>query len=771
MGAEQMSQPWKLAVDELAEWMQLSRNIVVPFVGAGVSRAANLPTWQGLAHAILETVHGFRLASDEELVAQKLRNPIEALSFARERLGDETFRRQIVSALTLPKEFVAPELARLCWRMNNQLVVTTNLDEVLELSAPTVDGIPAEPLTPTDSVRAALNDPGRRVLHLHGTLPRFETWVMTEGDYKRATKVTSPVGGLLQTLLLDRVVVFLGYSCYDPDLNLFLERVRTHFPKGSSNHYAVLPDLDTASRRRLLDYGIHPVEYTPSSNSHSEVIDFMVEVLTRFDPREAEIYADERSRRPSSTPLLPVSELRQLSFGARRDRLDEEFKQLFEQSSNYALSASSELPPVIKQRRSETIELLAGAWQVDTTPPINAIDGREVLKDIGRGGFGIVWLVEDVRSHERQALKVAHLQETSNYKFVERFKQGILAMRRLTNHGIKNTTRYIAHREVPLSVVMEYVDGGDLGVLIKNVPLELETRLSLAREIAEIVADAHEVPVYHRDLKPSNVLIRWEADGDPHAVLSDFDLAWFEGAINRTTTRIGDQAFASPEQLKEAHASNQARAESDVYAIGMLLVFLVTLKIPSAGQWYNRSLRKEVFESAERQFQWLRAAELFSDLVVRCAVEDPSNRPTARSVADELAQLHDAEKNGSAGLEFLADEVRSRIATTYAGILTSASGLHLEQRRVNGRTVIQASFSRQIRESDDRGRFKFAGDKAVKSLRAKLEQQNWTVQSLTSNTVDAKIVVTKELRAQTLAIASEIAGELSDAVSSWISWS
>ena len=236
---------WELAIKEISDWMKLDKTIVVPFVGAGVSRAANLPNWQSLATNILDITYGFGLATEENVRCIRNGTALESLTFSRNKLGEEMFRKQVVNALKIPKDISAPEVACLCWRLNENLVVTTNLDEVLELAAVDVDNNPAVAITPTDNL-SALTEPGKRILHLHGTLSRYETWVMTNQGYDSITNENSPIGTALQTLLLDRVLLFVGYSCADPDLQYFLDKFVSYFPRGSSQHYALVPEMDTS---------------------------------------------------------------------------------------------------------------------------------------------------------------------------------------------------------------------------------------------------------------------------------------------------------------------------------------------------------------------------------------------------------------------------------------------------------------------------------------------------------------------------------------------
>lgn len=751
-----MKTSWERAIEDLAEWLTVQPGIVVPFVGAGVSRAVGAPTWRELAYQMLDVCGGFELATESEIRDLRSQDPLSILTECEKKLGKDVFFTQVNRALKPASSAKPPQVAELLWEVNPSLIVTTNLDDVM-VRAGNQSDMPAKAVSTGDVTPNVFRHGGRHVLHLHGTANDYSSWVMTRSQYDSAIKSNKSLSTIFNTLLLERMFLFVGYSCDDYDFNIFLEQFKENFPVGSLQHYALVSDPSEADRKRLLEYGIFPIAYSPTNN-HSAVKSFVEELLNRHKPQRV---LRQVSAAHQNVGLLPVAYLKDMSTTERRNRLDQEFRELYLQTKDHALAGQTKLPAPVEARRGETLDFLAASWQVGTTPPHNAIDGLDVVDQLGRGGFGVVWKVEDIKSREPLALKVAHFQETDNYMFVERFKQGIRAMRLLTAAGVKNVVRYRGEREVPLYILMDYVDGGDLS-LLNNWDLDLTTRLRLICEISEIIVEAHKIRVVHRDLKPSNVLLKWDEEGQPHCVLSDFDLAWYEGAITKTSHQVGDQAFASPEQLKDGRAV-KAREKADVYALGMLAWYLISQQIPATGQWYNTKLAEEVSDSLRRQANWHITSTQLSRLVTQCAQLNPEQRPTAEDFLEQVRTIWKAESFLVVPEDLFREEVASRVLDKSI----SGHGVSVALQREFGQPYLHVVLEHLKTGSEDWGKSRYAAQRAVDTTKEWLVTQGWDVYSRNPNATHAKLAAKVRLRDFSLSLASRLAADLIDARLTW----
>lgn len=231
--------------------------------------------------------------------------------------------------------------------------------------------------------------------------------------------------------------------------------------------------------------------------------------------------------------------------------------------------------------RAEVLELLRaitaseGFLEAPAAPPVEH-EGRRVgawklIRRIGRGGMGEVWLGEraDGRFEQQVAVKLLRHGVEDAPRFLR--EQRLLA--RLQHPDI---ARLIDAGSLPDGapyMVMELVEGVPVLRHCRERGLELPARLALFARICEAVAFAHRHLIVHRDLKPDNILVR--ADGQP--VLLDFGIARpIDGAGSDTRDLHLTPQYAAPEQLSGGEQSTL----TDVYALGLLLHELLTDRSP-----------------------------------------------------------------------------------------------------------------------------------------------------------------------------------------------
>ena len=257
-------------------------------------------------------------------------------------------------------------------------------------------------------------------------------------------------------------------------------------------------------------------------------------------------------------------------------------------------------------------------------------DRYRVVRELGRGGMGVVYQALDENLGRDVALKVMALSARQDPSAAGRFRREAQVLAALHHPGVVTVHDY-GESDGQLFLVMRLVNGIDLAQRLRDSRrLTPAHTVALAEEVAAALDALHENRLVHRDVKPSNILL--EGD-EQHPVLCDFGLAKpVDGSLGLTTagTTIGTVQYMAPEQL----GGDQGTRASDVYAFGCVLFHCLTGRPPFIGT------DAYAIAAAHRSSPVPDALALQPDLPVtvpqvltRCLAKSPDERWTSAGAA------------------------------------------------------------------------------------------------------------------------------------------
>ncbi|HEV3118281.1 MAG TPA: serine/threonine-protein kinase, partial [Gemmataceae bacterium] len=204
-----------------------------------------------------------------------------------------------------------------------------------------------------------------------------------------------------------------------------------------------------------------------------------------------------------------------------------------------------------------------------------------MLKTLGEGGMGSVYLAHDTQLDRQVALKVPHFRPEDGRSALERFKREARAAAALIHPNICPVYDVGETNGMPY-LTMGFIEGRTLAELLRNGKTFTQRQIAFAvRKVALALQEAHQRGIVHRDLKPSNIMINQR--GEP--VVMDFGLAQQTAAgdvrLTQSGLALGTPAYMSPEQ---ANGDLKAMGPGcDVYSLGVILYELLTRQVPFAG--------------------------------------------------------------------------------------------------------------------------------------------------------------------------------------------
>ena len=234
------------------------------------------------------------------------------------------------------------------------------------------------------------------------------------------------------------------------------------------------------------------------------------------------------------------------------------------------LTASQEAQPVF----TKTLE----TPREDMTTGSTFAGRYQIIEELGQGGMGRVYKALDTEINEKIALKIIKPGIASDEKIIERFRNELTTARQIAH---KNVCRMhdLNRDQGKYYITMEFVDGGDLKSLIRKTRrLDTGTAISIAKQICEGLAEAHNLGIIHRDLKPGNIMI----DDTGRAKIMDFGIARSikSKGITGSGVMIGTPEYMSPEQVDAGDLDQR----SDIYSLGIILYEMVTGRLPFEGE-------------------------------------------------------------------------------------------------------------------------------------------------------------------------------------------
>jgi serine/threonine protein kinase len=292
-------------------------------------------------------------------------------------------------------------------------------------------------------------------------------------------------------------------------------------------------------------------------------------------------------------------------------------------------------------------------------PPGTILGSYRLVRQIGSGGMGRVFIAEHTRLGRQVALKLLRSEYSGNREAVKRFFAEARAVNRINHENIIEVSDFIESPEGAY-YIMELLKGVDLRTLEDRArgPLPLARSLRIALQVCAGLGAAHRAGIVHRDLKPDNIFLTDRSGRTDFVKLLDFgvaklmDAALDEASMVKSTAGVvvGTPDYMSPEQA----IGEAVDARSDIYALGVILFEMIASQRPFEAQSAREIMVKHLVTPPPRPTKLRHLPETIppalEQLILGCLKKNPVDRPQSvqeverwlQRILDGLPPLSDA---------------------------------------------------------------------------------------------------------------------------------